>query len=137
MLPENGVGNLGFFSRAPYPCSPPCLTNVLKRSKINIFWISNLNYNEHQFFYLTSFLLISWISDYTSLLYYNLLETKLLALSLKGTEAEFKEFEPRFKFETRLKYSWFHLKFYSMFLDLRRRSIKTGFWRIWDAAQIH
>jgi len=40
-------------------------------------------------------------------------------------EAEFKE------------YDWFHLKLYSMFQDLSRRSIKTGFWRIWDAAQIH
>ena len=29
--------------------------------------------------------------------------------------SEFKEFEPRPKFETRLKYSWFHLKLYSMF----------------------
>jgi len=25
-------------------------------------------------------------------------------------EAEFKEFEPQHKFETRLKYGWFHLK---------------------------
>jgi hypothetical protein len=40
-------------------------------------------------------------------------------------EAEFKEFERRLKFETRLK-----LKLYSMFQDLRRRSIKTGFWWI-------
>ena len=30
-------------------------------------------------------------------------------------EAEFKEFESRLKFETRLKYCWFHLKLYSMF----------------------
>ena len=38
-------------------------------------------------------------------------------LQLKGTfkiilEAEFKEFEPRFKFEPRLKYGWFHFKSY-------------------------
>ena len=26
------------------------------------------------------------------------------------SEAEFKEFEPRLKFEMRLKYGWFHLK---------------------------
>ena len=52
-------------------------------------------------------------------------------------EAEFKEFEPRLKFGTRLKYGWFHFKLYSMFQDLSRRSIKTGFWRIWDAAQIY
>ena len=44
-----------------------------------------------------------------------------------------------FKFSnlTRLKYGWFHLKLYSMFQDLRRCSIETGFWQIWDAAQIH
>ena len=45
-------------------------------------------------------------------------------------EAEFKEFDRRLKFETRLKYGWFHLKLYSMFQDLSRRSIETGFWRI-------
>ena len=32
-------------------------------------------------------------------------------------EAEIKEFERRFKFETRLKYRWFHLKLYSMLQD--------------------
>ena len=53
------------------------------------------------------------------------------------SEAEFKEFEPQLKFGTRLKYGWFHFKLYSMFQDLSRRSIKTGFWWIWDAAQIH
>ena len=42
-------------------------------------------------------------------------------------EAEFKEFEPRLKFEMLLKYGWFHLKLYSMFKDLSRRSIETGF----------
>ena len=36
-------------------------------------------------------------------------------------------FEPRLKFETRLKYGWFHLNLYSVFQDLRRRSIETGF----------
>ena len=51
-------------------------------------------------------------------------------------EAEFKEFELRLKFETRLRYGWFHLKLYSMFQDLSRRSIETGFWRIWDVGQI-
>ena len=46
--------------------------------------------------------------------------------------------EPRgLKFETQLKYGWFHLKLYSMFQDLSRRSIETGFWWIYDAAQIH
>ena len=40
------------------------------------------------------------------------------------TEAEFKEFEPR------LKYGGSHLKLYSIFQDLGRRSIETGFWRI-------
>ena len=38
-------------------------------------------------------------------------------------EAEFKEFEPQLKFETRLKYGWFHLKLYAMFQDLSRRLI--------------
>ena len=52
-------------------------------------------------------------------------------------EAEFKEFYPRLKFESRLKYGWFHLKLYSMFQDLSRPSIETGFLRIKDAAQIH
>ena len=50
--------------------------------------------------------------------------------NLKSPEAEFKEFEPRLKFKPRLKYGWFHLKLYSMFQDLSRRSIETGFWRI-------
>ena len=36
-------------------------------------------------------------------------------------KAEFKEFEPR------LKYGWFHLKLYSMFQNLSRLSIVTGF----------
>ena len=43
---------------------------------------------------------------------------------IPSSEAEFKEFKPR------LKYGWFHLKLYSMFQDLSRRSIETGFWRI-------
>ena len=30
-------------------------------------------------------------------------------------DAEFKEFERRFKFKPRLKYGWFHLKLYQMF----------------------
>ena len=52
-------------------------------------------------------------------------------------EAEFKEFELWLKFETLLKYGLLFLKLYSMFQDLSRRSIETGFWKIWDAAQIH
>ena len=43
-------------------------------------------------------------------------------------EAEFEEFESRLKFETHLKYCWFRLKLYTMFQDLGRRSIETGFW---------
>ena len=35
-------------------------------------------------------------------------------------ESEFKEFNPRLKFKTRLKYGWFHVKLYSMFEDLSR-----------------
>ena len=42
-------------------------------------------------------------------------------------EAEFKEFEPRLKFKPMFKYGWFHLKLYSIFLDLSRRLIETGF----------
>ena len=34
---------------------------------------------------------------------------------LNPSEMEFKEFEPRFK------YDWFHLKLYQMFQDLSRR----------------
>ena len=52
------------------------------------------------------------------------------------SQAEFKEFELRLKFETRLKYDWLHSKLCSMFQDLSRRSIATIFWRISDAAQI-
>ena len=43
------------------------------------------------------------------------------------SEAELKVFEPQLKFKPRLKYGWFHLKLYSMFQDLSRRSIETGF----------
>ena len=53
------------------------------------------------------------------------------------SEAEFKEYDSQLKFETQLKYEFFHLKLHSMFQDFSCRSIKTGFWRIWDAAQIH
>jgi len=51
-------------------------------------------------------------------------------LDSKCTKAEFKEFERRLKFKPRLKYGWFHLNLYSMFQDLSRRSIETGFWVI-------
>ena len=34
---------------------------------------------------------------------------------IKRAEAEFKEFGSQIKFESRLKYGWFHLKLYSMF----------------------
>ena len=30
-------------------------------------------------------------------------------------EAKFKEFDPRLKFQPRLKYGWFYLKLYSIF----------------------
>ncbi len=43
--------------------------------------------------------------------------------NLNSSEAEFKEFEPRFKFKPRLNYGWFHLKFYQIFQDLSRRLI--------------
>ena len=52
---------------------------------------------------------------------------------IPNLEGEFKEFESRLKFKLRFKYGWFHLKFYLIFQNLRRRSIETGFWRIWDA----
>ena len=48
-------------------------------------------------------------------------------LGKMNPEAEFKEFESRLKFETRLKYGWFHLIFYSMFQDLSRRQLKPVF----------
>ena len=47
-----------------------------------------------------------------------------------NSETEFKEFESQLKFETRLKYGWFHLKLDSMFQDLSRPSVETCFWRI-------
>ena len=49
-------------------------------------------------------------------------------------EVEFKEFEPRLIFKPWLKYGWSCLKLYSVFQDLSRRSIETGFGGIWDAA---
>jgi len=59
-------------------------------------------------------------------------------IEIKRSEAEFKEFEPRLKFETWLKHGWFHLKLYSMFQDLSACSIETVFFlRIWDVAKIH
>ena len=45
----------------------------------------------------------------------------------KSPEAEFKEFEPQLKFKPRPKFGWFYLELYSIFQDLSRRSIKTGF----------
>ena len=54
----------------------------------------------------------------------------MILVALKGFEAEFKEFEPRFKFKPQIKYGWFHLKLYQIFQDLSRRSIETGFWQI-------
>ena len=44
-------------------------------------------------------------------------------INISIPEAEFKEFERRFKFKPRLKYGWFHLKLYQMFQDLNRRLI--------------
>ena len=44
-----------------------------------------------------------------------------------SSEAEFKEFEPRFKFKPRLRYGWFHLKLYQMFQDLAGAQFKPGF----------
>ena len=43
------------------------------------------------------------------------------------SEAEFKEYKPRPKFNPRLKYGWFHLELYSNFQDLSQPSIETGF----------
>ena len=45
-------------------------------------------------------------------------------------KTEFKEFEPRLNFDTRLKYGGFRLELYSIFQDLSRRSIETGALRI-------
>ena len=41
------------------------------------------------------------------------------------------------EFEPCINYGWFHLKLLLIFQDFNRRSIKTGFWRIWGASQIH
>ena len=51
------------------------------------------------------------------------LDTLYLIVGVNRTVAEFKEFGRRFKFKPRLKYGWFHLKFYQMFQDLNRRLI--------------
>ena len=37
---------------------------------------------------------------------------KLSGLMIVNPEAEFKEFDPRLKFKSRLKNGWFHLKLY-------------------------
>ena len=50
-------------------------------------------------------------------------QIKIINSQNQKHEAEYKEFEPRFKFKPRLDYSWFHLKLYEMFQDLSRRSI--------------
>ena len=50
--------------------------------------------------------------------------------SRMGRFLKFRLQRPNFKNEPRLKYGLFCLKLYSMFQDLSRRSIKTGFWRI-------
>ena len=50
--------------------------------------------------------------------------------------AKIKSSEARFKIEARLKYGWFQLNLYTMFQDLSRRSIETGFWVDLDATQI-
>ena len=47
--------------------------------------------------------------------------------NLNSSEAEFKEFEPRFKFKPRLKYDWFHLKLYSIFQGLAVSQLKSVF----------
>ena len=55
---------------------------------------------------------------------YNLWYFKLNDLKYQRfmpSKAEFKEFVPR------LKYGWFHLKWYSTFQDLSRHPIETGF----------
>ena len=50
-------------------------------------------------------------------------QIKIINSQNQKHEAEFKEFEPRFKFKPRLYYGWFHLKLYQMFQDLSRPSI--------------
>ena len=44
---------------------------------------------------------------------------------MSTSEAKFKEFEPWFKFKSRLKYGWFHFKLYLIFQDISRRSLET------------
>ena len=60
----------------------------------------------------------------------NNLESLKISLCYDRSEAEFEEFKPRFKFKPPLKYGWFHLNLHSIFQDLSRRSMKTGFWGI-------
>jgi len=52
---------------------------------------------------------------------YHMTYLHLLYDSHRLPEAEFKEFERRFKFKPRIKYGWFHLELYQMFQDLGRR----------------
>ena len=72
-------------------------------------------------------------SSYT-ILFLILLNFYMVTFAFICSEAKFKEFEPRLQFKLRLKYDWFHSKLYSIFQDLSRRSIETGFWGIWDEA---
>ena len=70
---------------------------------------------------LGSILLILLYQKYKERLCFESWDQILISFWLRSTEAEFEEFEPR------LKYGWFHLKFYLIFQDLSRRSIETGF----------
>ena len=51
-------------------------------------------------------------------------------LKYSTTEAEFKELSRGLNLSRSSNMGYFHLKLYSIFQDLSRRSIETGFWGI-------
>ena len=111
-----------FLKRKMISCHKPWFSNLYIYS-IPMSDGSNsisLQYHRMQLFSLYKDLVLIWINSCHKIRLFNHI----------SMQPELKEFEPRLKFETRFKYSWFHRKMYSMFQDLSRRSIETGFWPI-------
>ena len=90
-------------------------------SKLLNHYVSEINLQSHNLSLKVVFLFRSFLVF--SQIFHNIIQ-------FVTSKAEFKEFDPRLKFKPRLKYGWFHLKLYSIFQDLSRRSIETGFWQI-------
>ena len=92
----------------------PQLINICRENKH--FYVFTLKQSFFSLF-------VNFFNFHLQIVFYCPLKSSLLINCKKNVnpESEFKEFEPRLKLETRLKYSWFHLRLYSMFQDLSRR----------------